>query len=423
MAFLAAPDNIRPSTPIYSESLTYMYWSFVKDDEGFADGYGLQADINGKNIWAHIYTGSENSFYYQMPSNVTTIRFRVYAYRGNDESDYTYSSTITIRPRSEATPARPSFLNVTGTFEEGQIVQLNWQQVICEGYRIMYLDDSSPFWAGGLTYTPYTNTSINWQLPRGIKTITFRVATYNTQFYSAWRTSTTYAVAPRKPGVATFTLPSPITASTSINILWSAADYATGYELEVQVNGGTWSSVYTGANKSINYSVGSSVTTLSFRVRAYNDTVYGEYTTSAVLSVIPVKPSTPTTLNVPSIIQGLQSTTISWVGSGSSEGYKLEVQLNAESWIQLYKGPSLSFNYTPPLGTDTITFRVSAYNNYVYSNLLTSSTITVKWFPEFKIKIDGVLKTSDNGWCKIENELKQIDKIWVKIDGVVKEVQ
>lgn len=43
-------------------------------------------------------------------------------------------------------------------------------------------------------------------------------------------------------------------------------------------------------------------------------------------------------------------------------------------------------------------------------------------FPELKMKIDGQLKTSENGWVKIDGQLKNIDKIWVKVDGVLKGV-
>ena len=43
-------------------------------------------------------------------------------------------------------------------------------------------------------------------------------------------------------------------------------------------------------------------------------------------------------------------------------------------------------------------------------------------FPELKMKIDGQLKTSENGWVKIGGQLKEIDKMWTKVDGQLKEV-
>lgn len=43
-------------------------------------------------------------------------------------------------------------------------------------------------------------------------------------------------------------------------------------------------------------------------------------------------------------------------------------------------------------------------------------------FPELKMKIDGQLKASENGWVKVDNQLKTIDKMWTKVDGQLKEV-
>lgn len=43
-------------------------------------------------------------------------------------------------------------------------------------------------------------------------------------------------------------------------------------------------------------------------------------------------------------------------------------------------------------------------------------------FPELKMKVDGQLKTSENGWVKVDEQLKTIDKMWTKVDGQLKEV-
>ena len=43
-------------------------------------------------------------------------------------------------------------------------------------------------------------------------------------------------------------------------------------------------------------------------------------------------------------------------------------------------------------------------------------------FPDFKLKVDGQLKASDNGWVKVNGQLKAIDRIWVKANGQLKEV-
>lgn len=43
-------------------------------------------------------------------------------------------------------------------------------------------------------------------------------------------------------------------------------------------------------------------------------------------------------------------------------------------------------------------------------------------FPELKMKVNGTLKISQNGWVKVDGKLREIDKIWTKINGVLREV-
>ena len=44
-------------------------------------------------------------------------------------------------------------------------------------------------------------------------------------------------------------------------------------------------------------------------------------------------------------------------------------------------------------------------------------------FPEIKMRINGQLKTSENGWVKINGQLREIDTIWTKINGALREVE
>lgn len=43
-------------------------------------------------------------------------------------------------------------------------------------------------------------------------------------------------------------------------------------------------------------------------------------------------------------------------------------------------------------------------------------------FPSMKIKVDGVLKTSIDGWVKIDGVLRHIDSMWTNIGGVLKKL-
>lgn len=44
-------------------------------------------------------------------------------------------------------------------------------------------------------------------------------------------------------------------------------------------------------------------------------------------------------------------------------------------------------------------------------------------FPEIKMRINGQLKTSENGWVKANGQLREIETMWVRVNGAIKEVQ
>ncbi|MBC8590601.1 hypothetical protein [Wansuia hejianensis] len=50
------------------------------------------------------------------------------------------------------------------------------------------------------------------------------------------------------------------------------------------------------------------------------------------------------------------------------------------------------------------------------------SIYTFKIFPDLKMKVNGVLRTSEDGWVKVNGQLRQIESIYIKINGSLKEV-
>lgn len=93
-------------------------------------------------------------------------------------------------------------------------------------------------------------------------------------------------------------------------------------------------------------------------------------------------PTTPSNITVPSSITEGTTISISWGASTDSNsnlsGYILQCKLNSGSWTQVYKGTSRSYTYSVPIGTETITFRVKAYDSDgAESSYKTSSTVNV----------------------------------------------
>lgn len=94
-------------------------------------------------------------------------------------------------------------------------------------------------------------------------------------------------------------------------------------------------------------------------------------------------PSTPASISVPSSINGGSSITVSWAAStdaeGNLEGYIVQRSTNGgSSWSQIYQGSATSTTNTVAFGTNTVTYRVKAYDAPgLESGWKTSSTVTV----------------------------------------------
>ena len=106
--------------------------------------------------------------------------------------------------------------------------------------------------------------------------------------------------------------------------------------------------------------------------------------TSSTKSVISNSaPTVPGSITIPVTVSGGSSAEISWTGStdpdGNLAGYLLEHSVDGgATWQTVYKGPNLSASETVIAGTQTIRWRVRAYDTYdVYSGAKTSSELNV----------------------------------------------
>ena len=80
-------------------------------------------------------------------------------------------------------------------------------------------------------------------------------------------------------------------------------------------------------------------------------------------------PNTPATITISEIIRGGEDTSIIWSAAtdpdGNLDGYIVERSYNGgSSWTQIYQGRSTSTTTTIPFGTETVMFRVCAYDTY-----------------------------------------------------------
>ena len=94
-------------------------------------------------------------------------------------------------------------------------------------------------------------------------------------------------------------------------------------------------------------------------------------------------PTTPSSISVPSSIQGGSTITVSWGTSTDAqsnlEGYVLERSTDGgKSWSQVYQGNSTSTTNTVAFGTASVMYRVKAYDSEgLSSGYRTSGQVTV----------------------------------------------
>lgn len=88
------------------------------------------------------------------------------------------------------------------------------------------------------------------------------------------------------PGTPTFiTVPTEIEGGTTITISWGTSSNSDSYRLEKQLNGGSWSQIYSGTARSYSDTIPKGTRSVAYRVRGANGTAYSSYKTSQTITV------------------------------------------------------------------------------------------------------------------------------------------
>ena len=219
--------------------------------------------------------------------------------------------------------------------------------------------------------------------------------------------------------------------NTTHTLNWIKSDSGVNVDIELSLNNGsTWKRISSNnALLTTNYNFTNEIETTNakIRIRAVDGGAVGVWFTSGAFTIQHnVVPTKPPTLNIPALKSG-ENAIITWAASYDADGdiikYYLERAINGGSYAIILNGLSV-LTYTDSILTtyNTVRYRVRAYDDTAYSIYNESTLRTVQHFPDFKMKIGGVLKSSDSGWVKINGELKQISTITIKDNGVLKEV-
>lgn len=178
-------------------------------------------------------------------------------------------------------PDPPASITVpTSSIPSGAAIAVSWSSVSgAEAYQLQRSVD------GGAWETIYTGTQTSYSDTAGVwNSVKYQVATVKVGIVSGYTTSTAVTILPYT--IDKLTVPSQIMAGQSVPISWSAAPAATTYILERKVNSGSWTQIYSGANKSYTDTPSGSWSTVQYRVKGGANGQYGTYKTSPSIPVI-----------------------------------------------------------------------------------------------------------------------------------------
>ena len=178
------------------------------------------------------------------------------------------------------------------------------------------------------------------------------------------------------PAVPALSAPTYVTTG-SYTVSWSTVVAATRYELQEQVNGGSWMQVASGTATATAIS-GKASGIYAYRVRACNGSECGGW--SAVASVaVELPPDAIPTLTVPAT-STTGGYTVSWTAPGGSQTFTLQESANGGAWTTAYTGAALSKAYAGKVAGG-YGYRIQACNPAGCTGMSATKTVTVVFTP------------------------------------------
>lgn len=372
-----------PLSVTTAPSFDYVYKSSGGDEQTFFRGeYGF-AQVQRSTF------GNPSTLYKVTPSGATQGSFIEYIY---SESPSAYpqdgvSGNYWYSDRTAITISPPSSISVSPNPPKGgSNVSVSWGAASSGGGSISNYELSKRLDGGSWTVVgTYSSrpSAASVSVPAGTETIAFRVrAKDENGYWSDYKTSGAYTVknnaAPGAPG--SITVPETVYGGKETEISWAAASdpdgNLSGYILERQTDGGSWSQRYKGAGRSYADTVPFGTASVCYRVKAYDvENLSSGYTTSPTRSVVNA-PDVPV-LTVPELAMEGQTVPVSWTAATHAAGYTLERKASTDAdWTQVYSGQALSSSETAGAWT-AVQYRVKATGEEADSAWATSGEIPV----------------------------------------------
>lgn len=303
------------STKVFLLSGYELGWTTSDSSHFPVDGAKLSYFTSGttaaaNNLRIANYGGTATVWWLRSPYTGNTDRVWLVLTSGLYNGGSSYSSSYGVRPalvldsslsvsddgsvQTNQAPTTPSSITVPSSIMGGSTITVSWGASTdpdgnFEGYIVERSTDGGSTWTqifqGNATST--TNT-----VAFGTTSVMYRVKAYDSQSeYSGYKTSSQVTVvnntAPSAPPA--ITVPTDVKGGGSLVITWSAATDAENnistYELQRQVDGGSWSTINNKNVLTYTDTITKGWTSVAYRVRACDPYTSSGWTTSATRTV------------------------------------------------------------------------------------------------------------------------------------------
>ncbi|MEY2153047.1 hypothetical protein AB7849_19235 [Rhodanobacter sp. 115] len=342
------------STPGGTVNGTYtVSWS----SPASATGYIVQEQVNGRS-WTTLASNTPATSISRPGTSTGSYVYQVEALNSYGTRGWGTSATVSVNTAYGVVPIPVPTLSVPGTSSTGSAT-VSWTAASpVTGYILQQSGNGGTSWS-----TVYSGTGTSMALSNlGNGNYTYQVQACNDtagdSVCTAWARGGTLVVT--HPPTSAPGLSVPGTNSTgSYTVNWSPVSTATSYTLQQSVNGGGWTTVYSGAGTGFGLS-GEGNGTYAYRVQACNAGGCSGWSGTGT-STVTHPPASAPGLSVP----GSSSTgsyTVSWGGDSTATSYTLQQSSNGgSSWGTAYSGGGTS-DAISGIGDGTYTYRVQACN-------------------------------------------------------------
>lgn len=323
-------------------------------------GYDANGDVIQHSITRSGTVGLAETYHYDALGRVyqkigQNGQSLTYAYDGNGNVlstadavghtiSYQYDALNRVTQKTEsggASPAMPTTaptLNVPSTSSTGGYT-VSWNSITGATYYLLQEQVNSGSWM-----TVQNSASISWSPTNKVNNAYgYRVGACNATGCGPWSNVGTITVSvPTAPASApSLTVPG-TSANGNYTVSWTSVPNTSSYTLQEQVNGGSWTTIQSGA--SISWSVtGKTNGTYAYRSQACNGVGCGPWSNTGTMVVTwPPVPAVPTGLSAPSYTTS-NNYTVTWNSTANATTYVLNAAPYGSSWSTVSNSASTSW--------------------------------------------------------------------------------